>query len=285
MKVLCLWHASDDEIKFVKGQLPTGTKVVAPRGKYFSRFECTYEDIERDAVDADAFIGWTVPEGIFEIAEDLKILSWLHAGCDDLPLPLLKQKGVIVANDRGANAIAVAEQAIMFMFALAKKTVFKNQVFQEGRRLFPVWADEYRSAIVEGRTLGIIGLGEIGSRIAKKAKGLDMHVLGIRRNKGKPVGHVDEIYGMEELHSFLGKCDYVVLATPSTKETNQFFGRAELEAMKPSAFSDQYCSWGPNPRKTALRGAYIRPSAWLRCGCVVALPVPDSFSGRQWPAV
>ncbi len=141
-----------------------------------------------------------------------------------------------MANNRGANAIAVAEHAIMFMFALAKKTVFKHQKFQEGRTLFPVWADEHRSALLEGQTVGIIGLGEIGRRVAKKAKGLDMHVIGVRKHKEKPVENVDELFGLQELHAALGKCDYVVLALPSTTETDQFFGKPELDAMKPSAF-------------------------------------------------
>lgn len=148
----------------------------------------------------------------------------------------MKERGVKVANVRGANAVAVAEQAMMFVLALAKKTVFKNQVFQENRRLFPLWADEYRSAMLAGRTLGVIGVGEIGSRIAKLAKGFDTRVLGVRRNKEHMVEHVDSMHGMDDLHFVLAKCDYVVLATPNTKKTNQFFGKAEIEAMKPSAF-------------------------------------------------
>lgn len=236
MKVLCTWHATDDEIQFIKGELPPNTNVVAPRGKYVSRFECTFKDIEHDLVDADAMIGFVVPEGSFEIAEKLKILSWLHAGCNDLPLQMLKKRGVIVANDRGANAIAVAEQAIMFMLALAKQTIVKHRVFEKGRRIFPTWTDEHRGAMIEGRTVGVIGLGEIGSRIATKAKGLGMHVLGIRRNIGKPVSDVDEMFSMQDLHAFLPRCDYVVLAAPITKETRQCIGEAELAILKPTAF-------------------------------------------------
>ena len=94
MKVLCLWHATEDEINYVKKALPDDTEVVAPKGEYFSRFECTYKDIERHAVDADAFIGWTIPKGTLEIAEKLQILSWLHSGCDDLDLRLMKERDV-----------------------------------------------------------------------------------------------------------------------------------------------------------------------------------------------
>ncbi|MCK1741345.1 phosphoglycerate dehydrogenase [Bradyrhizobium sp. 139] len=240
MKVLCLWHATEGEINSIQKALPHGTEVVAPNGEYYSRFESTYSDLERHAADADAFIGWTIPRGIPEIAEKLKMLSWLHSGVDDLSeiglLSMAKKRGFKVANIRGANAIAVAEQATMFVLALAKKTIFKHQAATENHKLFPLFADEHRSAMLSGRTIGVIGVGSIGAHIAKFAKGFDMHVLGVRRNKERSVEYVDSMHGMDELHSVLAKCDYVVLATPNTGETSQFFGKAEIAAMKPSAF-------------------------------------------------
>lgn len=236
MKVLCLWYATQEEIDNIKRAMPVGTEVVAPKGEYFSRFECDYSDIERHAVDADAFIALAVPEGAVEIAGKLKILCWLHAGCDDLDLPLLRKCGVKVTNVRGANSIAIAEQAMMFVLALAKKTLFKHQLALEGHRPFPLWADEHRSGMLNGRTIGVIGVGNIGSRIAKHAKAFDMQVLGIRHSREKPADFVDSMHGMDELNSVLTKCDYVVLATPITKETHQFFGKSAFAAMKPSAF-------------------------------------------------
>ncbi|RJT22284.1 phosphoglycerate dehydrogenase [Mesorhizobium waimense] len=240
MKVLCLWHATEDEVNYIKRALPSDAEVVAPRGEYFSRFECTYSDIERHVVDTDALIGWTIPVGIPEIAGNVKILSWLHSGVDDLAeigfLSLAKQRGIKVTNIRGANAIAVAEQAMMFMLALAKRTLLKDQASRNRQKLFPLFAEEHRSAMLDGRTVGVIGVGNIGSRIAKRAKAFDMRVLGVRRNKDIPLEWVDSMHGMNELHSVLGECDYIVLATPNTGETFQFFGKAELAAMKPSAF-------------------------------------------------
>lgn len=90
--------------------------------------------------------------------------------------------------------------------------------------------------MLHGRTLGVIGVGSIGSRIAKYAKAFNMNVLGVRRNMEQGAEGVDLMHGPSELHSVLAKCDYVVLATPNTKETTGFFGKAELAAMKPSAF-------------------------------------------------
>ncbi|UVO30437.1 NAD(P)-dependent oxidoreductase [Bradyrhizobium arachidis] len=240
MKVLCLWYATEDEINYIKGALPPGTEVVAPRGEYLSRFDCAYSDVEQLVIDADAIIALSVPEGVLEIAEKLKLFCWLHSGVDDLrqigAISLFKQRGVKLANNRGANAVAVAEQAMMFVLALAKKTLLKHEAARELHKFFPLYADEYRSAMLHGRTIGVIGVGNIGSRVAKHAKGFDMRVLGVRRDKSRSVEYVDSMHGMDELHSVLRKCDYVVLAAPNTHETNQAFGKAELAAMKPSAF-------------------------------------------------
>lgn len=124
---------------------------------------------------------------------------------------------------------------MMLLLSLARKTILKHQAARESRKLFPLWGDEHRSAVLPGRTIGVIGAGSIGSRIAKRAKGFEMHVLGVRRNKEHPAEHVDSVHGIDELHSVLTECDYVVLATPLTKETNGFFGKPALNAMKPTA--------------------------------------------------
>ncbi|TFV36130.1 NAD(P)-dependent oxidoreductase [Bradyrhizobium niftali] len=240
MKVLCLWYANEQEIDLIKRGLPPGTQVVAPKGDYLSRFDCAYADVAKLAVDADAMIGLSVPEGLLEISEKLKIFCWMHSGVDDLrqfgALNHFKQRGIKLANIRGSNGNAVAEHAMMFVLALAKKTLQKHQASLERDRLLPLYGDEYRSTMLDGRTMAIIGLGNIGGRIAKHAKGFDMRVLGIRRNKDKPAAYVDSMHGMDELHSVLGQSDFVVLAAPSTRETYQFFGKAELEAMKRSAY-------------------------------------------------
>lgn len=240
MKVLCLWYATDDEISYIKGAMPVGTEVVAPKGDYLSRFDCAYSDVRHLAPEADAIIALSVPEGALEIAKKLKVFSWMHSGVDDLrqmgALSLFKERGVKLANIRGANAVAVAEQAMMFVLALAKQTIVKHQALQQRQKPHPVYADETRSAMLHGRTIGIIGLGQIGARVARHAKGFDMHVIGVRRDKRKPVDCVDSVHGTDELHSVLGKCDYVVVAAPNTVETNQLIGKLEIAAIKPSAF-------------------------------------------------
>nr|WP_245369178.1 NAD(P)-dependent oxidoreductase [Sinorhizobium sp. CCBAU 05631] len=92
------------------------------------------------------------------------------------------------------------------------------------------------SSSLNGRTLGIIGVGGIGSRVAKLAKAFNMTVLGVRRHPERGANGADEVYGLDALHAVLGKSDYVLISTPITKDTDGFFGSAEIAAMKPGAF-------------------------------------------------
>ncbi|WP_292364625.1 NAD(P)-dependent oxidoreductase [Mesorhizobium sp.] len=197
------------------------------------------DDVKHLAPGADAIIGLSVPDGLFDYTEKLKVFSWMHSGCDDLRLmgafERFKQRGVKLANIRGSNAVAVAEHAMMFVLALAKKTLFKHTQMNEGRLVFPNYA-ETQSSMLQGRTLCVIGLGNIGGRIARHAKAFDMHVLGVRRRSGEPVENVDAVYGVDDLLDIFPRCDYIIVAAPNTKETNNLIGKDELAAMKKTAF-------------------------------------------------
>lgn len=140
---------------------------------------------------------------------------------------------------------------MMFMLALAKKTLVKHQATVEGRGSFPLWADEHRLAVLHGRTLGLIGVGNIGSRIAKYEKVFDIHVLGVRHNKERPAEGLDSMHGINELSSALANSDYVVLAAPITNETCHLIGTAELAVMKRTAFG--HCG----PRKPDRRESSV----------------------------
>ncbi|MGY3488028.1 phosphoglycerate dehydrogenase-like enzyme [Bradyrhizobium sp. USDA 4011] len=280
MKVLCLWHATDDELASVTDALPAGTEVVAPSGDYSCRFECRLPDVERHARDADMFLGWVLPRGILKIADKLQFLSWIHAGCDDLDLAALKQRGVRVAHLNESTGSSMSEEAMMFVLALAKRTLVRHQLALAGRK--PVNGfdspPESQNTMLDGRTMGVIGVGNIGARIARHAKGFNMRILGVRRNKHQSVEHVDSMHGMDELHSVLSRCDFVVLAAPLTEETYQFFGKAEIKAMKTSAFLVN-CSRGnlvqEKPLYEALTSGRLRGYA--------ADVWPHYTPGEQWP--
>jgi phosphoglycerate dehydrogenase-like enzyme len=236
VKVLLNWQVNAKERALFEAALPPGTTILAQApGPHFSRFDGTLESIAEVLPEVDAIVGWVLPEGALELSRKLKLLCWMHAGCDELDFAKLKRMGVQVANLRGANGIAVAEHAMALMLALAKRLNVKRQAVVEGE-MKPLYLDGHRSGMLDGRTLGIIGLGQIGSAIAKRARPFDMRILGVRRHAERPCDAVDRVFPTGEMREMLGECDYVVLAAPMTKETNGFIGAAELAAMKPGAF-------------------------------------------------
>jgi phosphoglycerate dehydrogenase-like enzyme len=235
-KVLLTWQASAEEIARVRSALPAGVEVVAQRiAPTLSRFDATFASLADDARNADAIMGWVLPPGILEIARELKLISWLHAGCDELDFPTLRRRGIRVANLRGANSTAVVEHAMALLLGCAKRLIMKHRAVVEGSAV-PLYKDGVQSLMLEGRTLLIVGLGQIGTGIARRAKAFDMKVLGVRRQPERGGDHVDSIHGPSDLLSILPSADYVVLALPLTGDTEQFFGEAEIEAMPSHAF-------------------------------------------------
>jgi phosphoglycerate dehydrogenase-like enzyme len=111
----------------------------------------------------------------------------------------------------------------------------KHRAVVEGTAL-PLYQDGVQGLMLEGSTLLVVGLGQIGSGIARRAKAFDMKVIGVRRNPEKGGDHVDSIHGPSDLLSILPFADYVLLALPLTTESDQFFGEAEIGAMQSHAF-------------------------------------------------
>src|SRR5262249_46149165 len=86
-----------------------------------------------------------------------------------------------------------------------------------------------------GKTLIIVGLGQIGGRLAQLAKAFDMRVIGIRRDPRAGAGHADAVHGMSELDALLPQADFVALTCPLTAETERLIDADALARMKPSA--------------------------------------------------
>jgi phosphoglycerate dehydrogenase-like enzyme len=99
-----------------------------------------------------------------------------------------------------------------------------------------VW-EPFLSSMLEGKTLGIVGYGSIGSAAASRARGFGMKIAALRRRHGEgtPDPLVDAYYTRAQLHDLMRTSDYLLLATPVTAETRGMIGTAEIAAMKPSA--------------------------------------------------
>ncbi len=161
-------------------------------------------------------------------------LRWIHsrsAGIERLLFPALVESPVPLTNGRGVFSAALAEWAMgaVLFFAKEFRRLVRNQAPEK-------W-EEFAPEMVEGRTLGIVGYGDIGKATAARARPLGLRVLALRRrpeeSRGDPF--VDEVLPPEALPDLLRRSDYVVVATPLTPQTRHLLGRAELAHLKRSA--------------------------------------------------
>ena len=235
MKLLLTFAATGDEVARIRDGMPAGWEVVAPENHGMTRFEVRHEDVAHLCEGVDAIMAWVVPPRTWDAVPDLKALAWLHAGCDELDFDMLRRRGVAVCNIRGGNAITVAEHAMALMLGLARRVVQRHQWVQEARWQ-PTWHPDFIGVALEGRRLAIIGLGMIGTAVARRAKAFDMQVSAIRRHPERGGEFVDTVRGPEALHEVLSEADFVVLATPITRETEGFIDAAALARMKAGAF-------------------------------------------------
>ncbi|MEP7294657.1 MAG: hydroxyacid dehydrogenase [Burkholderiales bacterium] len=177
-----------------------------------------------------------LPDDIFDVAPSLIGAVRHGAGIDMIPIDAATAHGVLVANVPGANAIAVAEHALRSMLELARAAPVMADALYAGRSA--AWkkarAMADRGFELSGRTLGLIGYGNVGRALARMcSQGLGMKVLTCTR-KALPLG---EAWATREpLADLLQNSDFVVLACPLTHETRGLVGATELALMRPGAF-------------------------------------------------
>ena len=165
-------------------------------------------------------------------------LKWLHqtpAGASNLRRGDLWGSDVLVTTSRGLNnCLPIAEYTLATIFSFAK--ALPHAFHDQARRRFD--RRQYRSVLIQDKTLGVIGLGGIGSEVARLAKAVGMRVLATRRSATtaqRDVQGVDELLPAADLPRLLEHSDFVVLSTQWTPQTEKLIGAAELRSMKPSA--------------------------------------------------
>jgi len=185
---------------------------------------------EKRVADADVLFAWRFPHlQIGKIAPNLK---WIHvhgAGVEHLrPFDRWLPEGLQLTNSRGVHGDRANEYFLMTLLMLNN---FIPVMAYNARSC--QWIQRFNTTII-GKTVLIVGVGNMGGGAAKYAKKVGLHIIGIRRT-GKPHPHVDEMYTPDRLIKLLPRADFVFLATPLTTRTESLFGKREIAAMKPGA--------------------------------------------------
>jgi D-3-phosphoglycerate dehydrogenase len=181
--------------------------------------------------DVDAIMtNWAkVPREVIAAAPKCRIVSRLGIGLDNIDVAYCTSVKIPVTNIPDYCLIEVAEHALALLLSLSRKVSFYHRETKEGRYQLQSGPKLRR---IEGQTLGIVGLGNIGRKLADKALGIGLKVIATSRSRKNPMQGV-EFVALDEL---LAKSDYVSLHTPLTAENRHSFGAAQFARMKPSAY-------------------------------------------------
>jgi phosphoglycerate dehydrogenase-like enzyme len=160
-------------------------------------------------------------------------LRWLHVtrgGVNAYLTPTVRDRPIQVTGSKGIHGTAFSEYALACMFALAKKL---PQCLEAQKQ--KTW-QKLMTEEIEGKTLGIVGLGTVGSALARKAKALGLRVIAIKRSPMPKPDFVDELGTPDFLAQLLSQSDFVVICLASVPSTVNLLGEKEFRSMKKNAY-------------------------------------------------
>ena len=205
----------------------------AEGGNYDCRFHyCGFGSVTADVIRPVHYLIGGCEKQVLREAENLQWIQIMFAGLDYFIDPAVVPEQVLITNAAGAYGLTVGEHMIGMTFALVRR--FPEYAYQQHNG--PVWAPVGNVTSVEGSTVLVLGMGDIGSFYARKMKALGAYVIGVRRTlRALPEGF-DEQHTLEELDSLLGRADIVASVLPGIPETQGLFGAKQFSEMKDGAY-------------------------------------------------
>ena len=212
-------------------------KLIVKDGSTLAAAEFRGDSSDRDKLDtllaeAEVLYGLFLPKDLLSRTPRLKWVQTMSAGVDRFATTDIWNSSIILTGVSGIHVTPIGESVLEFMLMFAKQAplCFRNQQKHEWGRFMPV--------VLKDKTVGIVGLGSIGREIARLCKAFGMKVIATRRSVKKPADarNVDLLLPAKQLKQLLTESDYVVIATPLTKETTGLIGTEELKEMKSTAY-------------------------------------------------
>jgi len=190
------------------------------------------EEFDALLAEAEIVLGFSCPENLTARAPRLKWVQAMSAGVDRFLDNEFQKSSIILTNEGGIRDTPISEIVLEMMLMFVKRAPFCFELKQKRQ-----WK-QFMPTILRSKTVGIIGVGNIGREVARLAKAFGMRVIATRRstNRVSRARYVDVLLPREQLPLLLSDSDFVVLSLPLTAETNKLIGENELRAMKPTAY-------------------------------------------------
>lgn len=216
------------------------TEPIAPQGVQELRSYPAIEVVERHQLTADelrravaACAGLLVrsqtevSRALIEAGSELRVIGRAGAGVDNIDVAAATERGVLVMNTPGANAQAAAELTVGLLFAVARHIAAADASVKAGR-----WdRSKFRGTQLLGKTLGIVGIGNVGRLVARSAAALGMHVLAYDPYITPDLA-VEHRISLVALEAVLARSDYITVHTPLTSTSRGMIGAPEIARMK-----------------------------------------------------
>lgn len=222
-RVLVCDPIADDGVAALKA---SGAEVDVKTGLKPDELKATVDGYDALVVRSET----KVTREIIEAASKLQVVGRAGVGVDNIDLEAATERGVVVVNAPTGNTISAAEHAIALMLSLSRNIPAANESLRSGK-----WErSKFVGLEVRGKTLGVIGLGQVGSEVARRARGLDMRVIAldpfVPEDRARALGV--ELVSKEDL---LAQSDFVSVHTTLSEGTRSLIDAADLAAMKPTA--------------------------------------------------
>lgn len=190
------------------------------------------DELDALLAQAEVIYGLRLPRNVIVRAPKLKWVQVMSAGVDRFLDDEFRQSSVIMTSVSGMHATPIGEIVLELMLMFAKQAPLCFQLKQEKQ-----WK-RFMPTVLRSKTVGIVGLGNIGREVARLAKAFSMRVVATRRSAKRVMRakDVDILLPREQLPRLLSESDFVVLSLPFTSETNKLIGEEELRTMKPTAY-------------------------------------------------
>lgn len=229
-----------------------------------------YSELVRAVADVDALYAHvtnTVDAALMDAAPNLKVIAQFGVGYDNVDMVAANERGIAVGNTPGVLSESTADLAFTLITAMARRVYDLPGVVNRGE-----WGDfapvGYLANDVHHKTLGIVGMGSIGSEVAKRAAGFNMNVLYYNRNRRNEEFGASYVDSLAEL---LKRSDYVSLHNPLSPETTGLMGAEQFGQMKKSAILVN-TSRGPVVDQEALYDALLADEI---AGAALDVTVPE----------
>ena len=184
------------------------------------------------AADIEIVYGWGSAKSDFLLENKDSHLKWIQAksaGVDTMNLSLLNEKNIILTNASGIHGVPIAES--VFGMLLADTRGIKKAINQQTNK---VWSQTESLVELKGKTMMIIGMGQVGKEVARLAQAFGLNVIGVNRS-GNPVTEVSEIIKQDQIPKHIKRADFVVNILPLTSETTNYYDDSFFTSMKKGA--------------------------------------------------